>query len=242
MARQGWTGMVRPGGRGGGRGHGGGRRHLGVDRAGRAERRRAGGAVPGRRAEAGGHVRGHRPRLRPGRARGQHHHRRRPGPGVDPAGAPIAARQRREGDLLHGRTQAKAHQDLVRQVVADGHPGCATTPWRTTPPWTPSPRPIRRSRSRTRNGRITKASGACVRCTTGPRARVHPVQPKLAAPARDACPWAGTSTRRTSSGRAARRSSPPSSASWPTGPRSSSTTRAVTAPRRWRRCAPCCPG
>ena len=48
-------------------------------------------------------------------------------------------------------TQAQAHPDLVKQVVAQPGPGRATTRCPTTPPWTRSPRPTRRSRFWTPN-------------------------------------------------------------------------------------------
>ncbi|WP_372343679.1 polysaccharide deacetylase family protein [Streptomyces sp. KL116D] len=55
-------------------------------------------------------------------------------------------------------TQAQAHPDLVKKVVAAGHRLC-DTPCRTTRPWTRSPSPTSRGRSCDAERMITKASG-----------------------------------------------------------------------------------
>ncbi|WP_372346769.1 polysaccharide deacetylase family protein [Streptomyces sp. KL116D] len=128
-------------------------------------------------------------------------------------------------------TQAQAHPDLVKKVVAAGHRLC-DTPCRTTRPWTRSPSPTSRGRSCDAERMITKASGGVRPMYYRAPRRSRSPPTAVTSPPPGACGRsAGTWTPRTSSSRAPTPSSPPSRKNCPTGRRSSSTTRAATAPR-----------
>ncbi|MEK8143986.1 polysaccharide deacetylase family protein [Streptomyces sp. M10(2022)] len=164
--------MAQQASRSGARGDSGSRCHLGVDRAGRLHRwaAAASACLSARRPASGG---GHRARLGP----------RHAGvnitidDGPDPAWTPQVLQLLKDSGVkatfcMVG-TQAQAHPDLVKAVVADGHRLCNHTVSHDTTMDTRS-EAYQSQQILDAERMITKASGASGRSITGPRAALSP--------------------------------------------------------------------
>lgn len=137
-------------------------------------------------------------------------------------------------------TQAQAHPDLVKEVVAAGHRLCDHAVSHDTAMDTKS-EAYQSQQILDAERMITKASGGVrPQYYRAPGGAFTPYS-QLAA-SRGCDRWAGTSTPKTSSVLVWTPWSPPSRARSPTGRPSSSTTREGIAPRPWPLCARSCPG